>query len=104
MDGGHRVAIATYLGIDVETAEFPSDTNFDYKFFNKNRLSKKHADYIAHSYCKLNKYSRLIFLYPSADSKYDDTIIRWLEEKEILYTSRKLNLAMKSSNLQLSCL
>ncbi len=92
MDGGHRVAIAAHLGIDVETAEFPSDTNFDYEFFNKKRLSELHADYIAHSYCKLNKYSRLIFLYPSANSEHDDTIIDWLKEKGDIIYFKKIEL------------
>lgn len=75
IDGSHRVAIAIYLGlevdIEIQSIEVPK---YNIDFFIDRGLKKQYVDYIASEYSKLCTSTRFVLIWPSSAESVNEAV------------------------------
>lgn len=69
-NGAHRVAIASFFGLDVPCEEEHYESKYNYKFFEERLLSAKYLDFMATRYIETSgKEVNLLIMWPAAIQK-----------------------------------
>ena len=69
IDGGHRVAIAAYLNLNIKIIRFTDieGAKYDYNYFKKREMNELYLDYLALNYTYINTDNMYVMcLWPSA--------------------------------------
>jgi len=91
LEGAHRLAACLIFEKAISTVKFDfKPWVYDYRFFLSRGLSIESADAIALEFCRLKKNTHLVFLFPSAVDRDDQTLEILRKYCEIVYEKKIL--------------